>query len=184
MDFYSIFVRKFCCLMSAIFIKKRFILKKHCTIVPWRDSILKSFKSFNLQLAQATFSSAKLNLQTALAPENQKQKKFSPPKKKESIYKLTKVCPTPVIPQVRTITRYGTGSVILFNCAESPTDIVYTGDSVQTGSHDTFLCRFALSYGMTQRIGTEVLCVNMYIVTKKNSLSQATFSIFFRYTCV
>ncbi len=68
-------------------------------------------------------------------------------KKKESIYKLTKVCPTPVItrklralkgPQVRTITRYGTGSVILFNCAErnslvkqseqSPTDIVYTGD--------------------------------------------------------
>ena len=80
-------------------------------------------------------------------------------------------------PQVRTITRYGTGSVVLFNCAErnslvkqseqSPTDIVSTGDSVQTGSHDTFLCRFALSYGMTQRIGTEVLCVNMYIVTKK-----------------
>jgi hypothetical protein len=25
-----------------------------------------------------------------------------------------------VIPQVRTITRYETGSVILFNCAESP----------------------------------------------------------------
>ena len=27
-----------------------------------------------------------------------------------------------VIPQVRTITRYGTGSVILFNYAESPTE--------------------------------------------------------------
>ena len=27
-----------------------------------------------------------------------------------------------VIPQVRTITRYGTGSVILFNCAESPAE--------------------------------------------------------------
>jgi len=26
-----------------------------------------------------------------------------------------------VIPQIRTITRYGTWSVILFNCAESPT---------------------------------------------------------------
>ena len=92
------------------------------------------------------------------------------------LYKLTKACSESVItrklralkgPQVRTITRYGTGSVILFNCAESPTDIVSTGDSVQTGSHDTFLSRFALSYGMTQRIGTEVLCVNMYIVTHK-----------------
>ena len=60
---------------------------------------------------------------------------------------MTKVCPTPVItrklralkgPQVRTITRYGTGSVVLFNCAErnslvkqseqSPTDIISTGD--------------------------------------------------------
>ena len=70
----------------------------------------------------------------------------------------------------------------MFNCAErnslvkqseqSPTDIVSTGDSVQTGSHDTFLCRFALSYGMTQRIGTEVLCVNMYIVTIDNVVNQ------------
>ena len=82
-----------------------------------------------------------------------------------TIYNLTKFCHASVIPQVRTITRYGTGSVILFNCAESPTDIVSTGDSVQTGSLDMFLSRFALSYGMTQRIGTEVLCVNMYIVT-------------------
>ena len=55
-----------------------------------------------------------------------------------------------VIPQVRTITRYGTGSVILFNYAESPTEPLLEGDSVQTGSHDTFLSRFALSYGMTR----------------------------------
>ena len=60
-----------------------------------------------------------------------------------------------VIPQVRTITRYGTGSVILFNCAESPVETVSVGDSVQTGSHDTFLSRFALSYGMTARQGLE-----------------------------
>ncbi|MBR4583417.1 MAG: hypothetical protein IKO34_06345, partial [Bacteroidales bacterium] len=43
-----------------------------------------------------------------------------------------------VIPQVRTITRYGTGSVILFNCAEhnrlvkqseqSPVETVSVGD--------------------------------------------------------
>ncbi len=33
------------------------------------------------------------------------------------------------IPQVRTITRYGTGSVILFNCAESPIENVSIGDS-------------------------------------------------------
>ena len=34
-----------------------------------------------------------------------------------------------VIPQVRTITRYGTGSVILFNYAESPIENVSIGDS-------------------------------------------------------
>ena len=66
-----------------------------------------------------------------------------------------------VIPQVRTIMRYGTGSIILFNCAErnslvkqseqSPAENVSMGDSVQTGSHDTYLSRFALSYGMTVR---------------------------------
>jgi len=50
-----------------------------------------------------------------------------------------------VIPQVRTITRYGTGSVILFNYAESPLE----GDSVQTGSQGSFLRLFSLSYGMT-----------------------------------
>ncbi len=33
-----------------------------------------------------------------------------------------------VIPQVRTITRYETGSVILFNCAESPNENVFIGD--------------------------------------------------------
>ena len=56
-----------------------------------------------------------------------------------------------VIPQVRTITRCGTGSVILFNCAESPAENIYRGDSVQTGSRATFLMLFALSYGMTAR---------------------------------
>ncbi len=56
-----------------------------------------------------------------------------------------------VIPQVKTIMRYGTGSIILFNCAESPAENVSMGDSVQTGSHDTCLSRFALSYGMTVR---------------------------------
>ena len=35
-----------------------------------------------------------------------------------------------VIPQVRTITRYGTRSVILFNYAESPIETFSTGDSV------------------------------------------------------
>ena len=55
-----------------------------------------------------------------------------------------------VIPQVRTITRYGTGSVILFNCAESPVETISLGDSVQTGSLATFLLLFALSYGMTK----------------------------------
>ena len=64
-----------------------------------------------------------------------------------------------VIPQVRTITRYGTGSVILFNYAErnslvkqseqSPTEPLLEGDSVQTGTQGSFLRLFALSYGMT-----------------------------------
>ncbi|MBQ2351860.1 MAG: hypothetical protein II394_06570 [Bacteroidales bacterium] len=54
-----------------------------------------------------------------------------------------------VIPQVRTITRNGTGSVILFNCAESPMETISEGDSVQTGSQGSFLRLFALSYGMT-----------------------------------
>ena len=52
-----------------------------------------------------------------------------------------------VIPQVRTITRYGTGSVILFNYAESPTEPILEGDSVQTGSQGSLLRLFALSYG-------------------------------------
>ena len=62
-------------------------------------------------------------------------------------------------PQVRTITRYGTGSVILFNCAErnslvkqseqSPMETIYEVDSVQTGSQGSYLRLFALSYGMT-----------------------------------
>ena len=61
-----------------------------------------------------------------------------------------------VIPQVRIITRYGTGSVILFNYAESPTEPTLEGDwlrrakgAVQTGSQGSFLRLFALSYGMT-----------------------------------
>ena len=63
-----------------------------------------------------------------------------------------------VIPQVRTIMRYGTGSIILFNCAESPTENVSMGDyllrfvdfgSVQANSHETFLSRFVLLHGMT-----------------------------------
>ena len=61
-----------------------------------------------------------------------------------------------VIPQVRIITRYGTGSVILFNYAaplarrsQSPTEPILEGDSVQTGSQGSFLRLFALSYGMT-----------------------------------
>ncbi|MBR5982173.1 MAG: hypothetical protein IK025_00420 [Bacteroidales bacterium] len=56
-----------------------------------------------------------------------------------------------VIPQVRTYTRYGTWSVVMFDCAESPIETFLAGDSVQTGSHDTCLSRFALSYGMTTR---------------------------------
>ena len=54
-----------------------------------------------------------------------------------------------VIPQIRTYTRYRMGSVVMFNCAESPMKTISEGDSVQTGSHDTYLSRFALSYGMT-----------------------------------
>ena len=59
-----------------------------------------------------------------------------------------------VIPQVRTYTRYGTGSVVMFDYAESPRETESVGDSVQTGSHDTFFSRFALSYGMTVRSKT------------------------------
>ncbi|MBO7482007.1 MAG: hypothetical protein J6T63_07865 [Bacteroidales bacterium] len=89
---------------------------------------------------------------------------------------MTKICHASVItrklralkgPQVRTITRYGTGSVILFNCAErnslvkqseqSPTEIVSKGDSVQTGSQAMSHLLFALSYGMTKWL-------KMYIV--------------------
>jgi len=58
----------------------------------------------------------------------------------------------PVIPQVRTITRYGTESDILFNYAESPIETISEGDSVQTVSQGSFLRLFALSYGMTGRM--------------------------------
>ena len=54
-----------------------------------------------------------------------------------------------VIPQVRTITRYGTKSVILFNYAESPIETILEGDSEQANSHDTFLSRFVQLFGMT-----------------------------------
>ncbi len=64
-----------------------------------------------------------------------------------------------VIPQVRTYTRYGTESVVMFDCAvryslvkrseQSPTEPILEGDSVQTGSQGSFLRLFALSYGMT-----------------------------------
>ena len=47
--------------------------------------------------------------------------------------------------------RYGTGSIVMFDCAESPFEIFSDGDSVQTGSQATFLMLFALSYGMTAR---------------------------------
>jgi len=63
-----------------------------------------------------------------------------------------------VIPQVRTITRYGTGSVILFNCAESPSEPLLKGDSVQTGSQGSFLRLFALSYGMTAWGNKTIIC--------------------------
>ena len=52
----------------------------------------------------------------------------------------------------QTITQYGTGSVLLFNYAESPKETITEGDSVQANSHDTFLSRFVLLYGMTTRI--------------------------------
>lgn len=78
-----------------------------------------------------------------------------------------------VIPQIRTITRYGTWSVILFNCAErnslvkqseqSPFEIFSDGDSVQTGSQATFLVLFALSYGMTARTGINILKLNVKV---------------------
>ncbi len=55
-----------------------------------------------------------------------------------------------VIPQVRTYTRYGTRSVVMFDYAESPTENVSKGDSVQTSSQGSFLRLFALSYGMTE----------------------------------
>ncbi len=55
-----------------------------------------------------------------------------------TIYKSTKVCATELsllvslrelkVPQVRTITRYGTGSIILFNYAESPIETFSIGD--------------------------------------------------------
>ena len=54
-----------------------------------------------------------------------------------------------VIPQIRTYTRYETRSVVMFDCAESPSELVFTGDSVQTGSQSSYLRLFALSYGMT-----------------------------------
>ncbi|MBR5982292.1 MAG: hypothetical protein IK025_01025 [Bacteroidales bacterium] len=57
-----------------------------------------------------------------------------------------------VIPQVRTYTRYGTGSVVMFNYAESPMETIIEGDSVQTGSQGSYLRLFALFYGMTARI--------------------------------
>ena len=102
------------------------------------------------------------------------------------LYKLTKACSESVItrklralkgPQVRTITRYGTGSVIsrslsVSKCGDIQGDCSLRFARLQAafrtnGSRDMFLGRFALFYGMTQRIGTEVLCVNMYIVTHK-----------------
>ncbi|MBO7572781.1 MAG: hypothetical protein J6T48_11590 [Bacteroidales bacterium] len=54
-----------------------------------------------------------------------------------------------VIPQVRTYSRYGTGSVVMFDYAESPMEPFSDGDSVQTGSQGSNLRLFALSYGMT-----------------------------------
>ena len=51
----------------------------------------------------------------------------------------------------QTYTRYGTGSVVMFDYAESPMKTIPEGDSVQTGSQATCLMLFALSYGMTVR---------------------------------
>jgi hypothetical protein len=56
------------------------------------------------------------------------------------------------VPQVRTYTRYETGSVVMFNYAESPKETITEGDSVQANSHDTFLSRFVQLYGMTTRV--------------------------------
>ena len=53
-----------------------------------------------------------------------------------------------VIPQVRTYTRYGTESVVMFDYAESPIETMFEGDSVQANSHDTYLSRFVQLYGM------------------------------------
>ena len=76
-----------------------------------------------------------------------------------------------VIPQVRTITRYGGERCIVQLCGthslvkqseQSPVENVSRGDwlrraegTVQTGSHDTYLIRFALSYGMTWSVMTK-----------------------------
>ena len=55
-----------------------------------------------------------------------------------------------VISEASRNTRYGTGSVVKTAVRNLQTD--YLTDSVQTGSHDTYLSRFALSYGMTSRV--------------------------------
>ena len=54
----------------------------------------------------------------------------------------------------QTYTRYRMGSVVMFNCAESPMKTISEGDSVQTGSQGSYLRLFALSYGMTGRVRT------------------------------
>ena len=59
--------------------------------------------------------------------------------------------------------RYGTGSIVMFDCAESPFEIFSDGDSVQTGSQATFLVLFALSYGMTARTGINILKLNVKV---------------------
>ena len=53
-----------------------------------------------------------------------------------------------VISEARQNTRYRMGSVVKTAVRNLLTDYRLT-DSVQTGSHDTYLSRFALSYGMT-----------------------------------
>jgi len=53
-----------------------------------------------------------------------------------------------VISKASRNTRYGMGSVVKSVVRNLLTDYKRT-DSVQTGSHDTFLSRFALFYGMT-----------------------------------
>ena len=69
--------------------------------------------------------------------------------------------------------RYGTGSIVMFDCAErnslvkqseqSPFEIFSDGDSVQIGSQATFLVLFALSYGMTARTGINILKLNVKV---------------------